>query len=416
MKTQGAYAAAPGMSTRYVCQICHNEIAHLDAECQYCKSRSHIAEGASPRILTAVFGVMVAIFAATALFTGSFKEEGHDRGRMHFDSANALMAEGHYEEAIEEYRDAMLYSRTEPAYQLGLAQALFATEQYPETENHLVDLLGGNPTSGIVNRRLAQLAREHGRLDEAASYFRTAVYGEWEDDEGATAAEIRHAVHLELADLLEQAGRTRELAAELKELVANDPASRDLRHRLAAVLLDSAAYDEALEHYAVLLESDEADRGAMLGRAEAEFQRGNYLSARTYYTLANSRASDEATSERIALCDLVIALDPTRRGIVLAERVRRSRSLVERVREFALDCVRPPAEFVGPAAPLPADLDAAVSRADEVIQVRRPALREDAVEDGIALAEEIWSLSQPFCLEGVVDDDPLGLVMAKLAR
>ena len=80
------------MATRYICKICRNEIAHPGAECPYCRGRSVIAEGASPRILAIVFGVMVAIFVLTGLYTRSFKLEGEDRGRLYFEAAQEEMA------------------------------------------------------------------------------------------------------------------------------------------------------------------------------------------------------------------------------------------------------------------------------------------------------------------------------------
>ena len=383
------------MKKRFTCQICQHEIVHPGEECPYCKSRSVIAEGASPRILVIVFAVMIGFFALTTMLAGAFERERRDRGRQHFESANSLMKEQNFHQAIEHYRDALLYSRTETSYQLGLANALFAAREFPETEHRLVQLRGVDPTSGIVNHRLAQLAHRNGHIDEAVAYYRTAVYGRWDDSTEATGDGIRVSVRLELVDLLEEAGRDRELAVALQELTDIDPGNREYRHRYAAKLLDIEAP----------------------GRAEAEFRLRNFLTARTHYNRAQALGSDPATSERIALCNRVIELDPTRRGISVAERYRRSRVLVDRTRSVVIGCQNPWGDgFVGPLPPLPPDLRSVLDTADAVLRQTRDRPSDEKVEANILLAEEVWAKSRPLCEGSGPTDEALGLVLAKLAR
>ena len=405
------------MQQRFTCQICQHEIVHPGEECPYCKSRSVIAEGASPRILVIVFAVMIGFFALTTMLAGAFERERRDRGRQHFESANSLMKEQNFDQAIEHYRDALLYSRTETSYQLGLANALFAAKEFPETEHRLVELRGVDPTSGIVNHRLAQLAHRNGHIDEAVAYYRTAVYGRWDDSTEAAGDGIRVSVRLELVDLLEEAGRDRELAVALQELTEIDPNNREYRHRYAAKLLDIEAPEEASENYSLLLESDPRDRVALLGRAEAEFRLRNFLTARTHYNRAQALGSDPATSERIALCNRVIELDPTRRGISVAERYRRSRVLVDRTRNVVMGCQNPWGDgFVGPLPPLPPDLHSVLDTADAVLRQTRDRPSDEKVEANILLAEEVWAKSRPLCEGSGPTDEALGLVLAKLAQ
>ena len=405
------------MQQRFTCQICQNEIVRPGEECPYCKSRSVIAEGASPRILVGVFAVMIGFFALTTMLAGAFERERRDRGRQHFASANSLMQAQNFDEAIEHYRDALLYSRTETSYQLGLANALFAAKEFPETEHRLVELRGVDPTAGIVNYRLAQLAHRKGQIDEAVAYYRTAVYGHWDDSTEATGNGIRVSVRLELIDLLEETGRDRELAVALQELTEIDPANREYRHRYAAKLLDIEAPEEASENYSLLLDSDPRDRTALLGRAEAEFRLRNYLTARTHYNRAQVLEVDPATSERIDLCNRVIELDPTRRGISVAERYRRSRVLVDRTRSVVMGCQNPWGDgFVGPLPPLPADLHSVLDAAEAVLRQTRNPPSDDQVEANILLAEEVWAESRPLCEGSGPNDEALGLLLAKLAR
>ena len=405
------------MPQRFTCQICQHEIVRPGEECPYCKSRSQIAEGASPRILAIVFAVMIGCFALTTMLAGAFERERRDRGREHFESANSLTEEKNFDEEIEHYRDALLYSPAETSYQLGLANALFAAKYFPETEHRLVELRGIDPTSGIVNHRLAQLAHRNGNIDEAVAYYRTAVYGHWDDATEATGDGVRVSVRLELIDLLEQAGRDQELALALQELTEIDPDNREFRHRYAGKLLDIEAPEKASENYSMLLDSDPNDRVALLGRAEAEFRLGNYLTARTHYNLAQTLSTDPATSARVDLCNRVIELDPTRRGISVAERYRRSRVLVARTRTVVIACQNPWGDgFAGPLPPLPPDLRSALDDADALLRAAQRRPSDEEVEANILLAELLWGESRPLCEGTGPTDEVLGLLLAKLAR
>ena len=401
------------MSKRYVCMICHNEIPHRGAECPYCKSRSVIAEGASLRILVTVFGVMVCIFALTGLFSRSFKIEGRDRGRTHFVAAEEQMSRGMYERAINQYRDALLYSRYEPTYRLGLARALYAAQRYSESETYLLELRGGDPTSGIINLLLARLAAREGRIDESVSYFRTAIHGQWNVDPD----EYRLQVRLELVDLLEKHDRQRLLTAELLELVEIDPGDRSVRHRLASLLLASQVLDRASVLFASLIATDPDDRAAILGRAEAEFRLRHYFTARTLYERALLLAEDVHTAESADLCNQILELDPTVRGIDLRERFRRSRLLVERAKSAFEACRNPlGAQFMGPLGPLEPEQADVLERADDALGARRPRPTVAGVESNVQLASRLWAQAKPLCGTGEPPDQPLKHVMEDLSR
>ena len=401
------------MAKRYTCLVCRNEIAHPSAECPYCKARSVIAEGASPRILGMVFGVMCGVFVVTGFYAKSFKEERSTRGQHHFAAAEGLLSEGEHADAIKEYRNALSYSKEEPHYRLGLARALFEDERYKETENHLVDLRGQDPTSGILNYLLAQLAAREGRVDEAVSYYRTAIHGRWEGQTEDRRLELR----LELVELLEASGQEQQLTAELIALAEIMPEDQEVQHRLGSLMLQTGLYDRASSLFRNLLAENPQDHEALLGRGAAEFQLGNYLTARTHYNRARLLHDDTSTNERIALCNRIIELDPTRRGISLRERFRRSRVLIQRARAAALTCQNPTGDaFVGPLVALPVDLATALENADKALAERTRRATDEAVEANTLIAEELWNQAAPLCKASSPPDPPLMHVMAKLSR
>ena len=398
---------------RYVCMICRNEIPHRGAECPYCKSRSMIAEGASPRVLTIVFCVMAAVFVITGLYTRTFRLEGQARSLVHFEAAEMDLAGGRHEAAIGHYRDSLLYSRNDPRYRLGLARALHSAERFSESETYLVELRGEDPTSGIVNLLLARLAARSGRIDEAVSHYRTAIAGHWEAETNGTRLQIR----FELVDLLEESDRRQLLTAELLELAETAPDDRSVGHRLARLLMDAEVYDRASALFRSLVASDGSDRAAMLGLAESEFQLGNYRAARSHFAAALLRGEDEETRSRLALCNQIHRLDPARPGIGADQRSRRSRALVRRALGMVRTCLNPLGEsLVGPQRSVPPDLAPTVERAEAALGEPRRTSSETEVEASIVLAEEIWSLGAPLCRDAGHSDAPLAHVMRMLAR
>lgn len=402
------------MPSRFVCLICHNEIAHPGAECPYCKSRSFLAEGATPRILIAVFSVMLLLFVVTGFYTRSFNRESRERGRHHYESAQALMLLSDYEQAVEQYRDALLYSRDNTDYRLGLALTLFESAHYAEAHNHLLALRPTDPTSGIINKMLGRLAADDGRVDEAVTYYRTAIYGRWRDNAEQQRLESR----LELVDLLDRNERSRQLTAELLELLDVVPDNAAIKRRLAGLLLKAQVADRASSLFRELLQNDPNDREALVGRAESEFLLGNYLTARTHFNRAQAVRKEESTAQRIALCSEIAALDPTRRGISARERFRRSRVLIGRVMEFIDHCRSPLGEaFVGPLPEVSTELAGLLRRSLDLLNARtRQSANDENVEANILLTEEVWDAREGVCSGIEHDDEPLRLVLAKLSR
>ena len=398
------------MQNRVTCLICRNEIATPGGECPHCRGRAVIAEGASPRILAMVFGVMVAVFVFTALYAKSFKQVRQDRGRLHFEAAEGEMAAENFEGAASHYRDALLHSRDDPTYRLGLSRALFAAGRYSETENHLTTVRVGDPTSGIVNLLLARLAANAGRVDEAVSYYRTAVYGRWDDPADGDRIEIR----LELADFLEAAGRDSLLTAELIDLAKIRPADLDIRTRLARQHLKSGQYEQATSMFQSVINFQPGNREALLGRGDAEFGLYNFLTARTQYNKALMYDSDEETVRKADLCNRILELDPLRVGISAAERMRRSRALVGRALAAASNCRYAATEdFAGPPGPWPEDLQERIDPAETIVQGKPARASDAAVESNIEVAADLWDLAVSLCADDAPADEPLSYVIAK---
>ncbi len=401
------------MPNRFTCLICRNEIAEPGAECPYCRGRLMIAEGASPRILAAVFCIMAAVFVVTGLYAGAFKQERRERGQLHFEAAEREMAGDRYEEAAKQYRDALLYSRDDPVYRLGLSRALFAAGRYSETENHLATVRIDDPTSGIVNLLLARLAVKKQQVNEAVSYYRTAIHGRWDDRPDDGRIDIR----LEFSDFLESVGRGDLLTAELMDLAKIVPDDLDIRTRLAEQHLEDGLYEQASSMFRSVIDAEPQNRDALVGRGDAEFQLRNFLTARTHYNRAQMYGSDELTAERIEMCNEILELDPNRVKIGLSERSRRSQEVIQRALAVAASCRYPAGKhFVGPPGPWPDQEQTLMDRAESALRTSGDPASDEKIEANLLLARELWDLAVALCEPANPPDEPLSHVIAKVGR
>ena len=113
---------------------------------------------------------------------------------------------------------------------------------------------------------------------------------------------------------------------------------------------------------------------------------------------------DEAIRKRLDLCNQVLALDPTRRGLDPEERYRRSRKLLDMSLDEANRC----------AANAPDLLDQARKTAKRVVPASR---QSEAAEMNLDLAEQIWQARKKNCPQTAAGpEDPLDLVLTKVAQ
>jgi tetratricopeptide (TPR) repeat protein len=365
-------------------------------------------------MLVAIFVIMILLFILTGFFNSAFRAEQRDRAGEHARLARTLADYGYHRQAIEHYREALTYSRDNVDYQLGLALALNDMERYSEAENRLLDLREGHPTLAVVNRLLARIAARNGRVDEAVSYYRTAIFGEWpRDPEGN-----RLTTRFELVELLRSHGENMRAVGELLDLRKEAPERPDVQETIGRLLLEAGAPDNAAQVFEELLKRNGKDREALVGYAQAEFDLGNYVTAQTHFARALAVDSDDPeVQSRLALCEEINLLDPTRRGISAANRHRRSLEIVARSMNLLDNCLNPLGDkLVGPPAPAPKELQPLLARAREIQRQRRQPASDENIEASISLAERLWQGAEDRCPGAGNQDRALRLVIETLSR
>ena len=400
------------METRYTCLICYRELPHPDEGCPHCKSRASSAVGASPRALVALFVVMATLLVMTGYLAASFHDYESYRGERHAERARVLADAGDHDRSIDEYREALTYARDNLDYRLDLTVALYEAGRLEEAETYLRELLATDPTSAVPNLYLAQISAERDEVDEAVTYYRSAIYGRWPSN----PVQRRIQTRFTLVQLLERSGERMQAVAELLELRDEVPDNPEVAARVAWSLLLAGAPGRALEVFEGLVERDTNDAVAHSGMAEAEFALDHFLTARTHFRRALSL--DRRLThlrERLALCDEIILLDPTVRGLGRVSRHDRSLEMLERTLVVLDRCIQAPGDGVGPI-----QLSAAIATARDtgrqwIDGVGTRARDDDATEENLIITEGLWRAAEARCSDAAAADPVLSRVIGKLS-
>ena len=349
-------------------------------------------------------GVSIAVVFAVDTFLARM-EEGESRAeaaRLYQDAQN-LLAQSHPEQAAERLKDALAINRTNREYQLALGQAELAGKQFEAAEATINNLLLADSTDGPANLTMGRILVKEGKLREATSYYHRAIYGEWKNDPAGNQLKAR----FELVDLLAQQNAKEELLAELLAVQEEAPDDVPTRMRIGRLFLDAGSPARAADVFRDVLKQDPRNADALTGRGQAEFALGDYRAAIVQFSNAlHNNPSDKAAQKGLVLSNAVLELDPTRRGLGSAERFRESRRLLQMtLDESACFGNNPPAAS--------AEL---LDQAHKAVEARvRPDQQDDAAESDLDLAEKLWQTRRTAC-PAPPADDPLALIMGKLAR
>ncbi len=308
-----------------------------------------------------------------------------------------LLAQHRPTDADDRFAAAVSIDRTNTNYALALAEAKLEQGDVAEAEATLHNLLERAENDGAVNLVMARTLRRSGRAQEAKAYYHRAIFGRW----GADSLTRRRDVRFELIDLLAKSGSPPELLAELLPFEDTSPDSVALRARLAKLFIAAGSPARAVTAFRDVLRRDPRNADAYVGAGDAELALGNLRAARADFSEAlRLRPADTSFAARLALVDSVFALDPTARGIGAAQRLARSRGLLERTLSAVTRCGEPKAPFTDAARRL---------LGSSVIDGRREALVDSMVE----VATSLWSSRPSSC---GTTDWALRLLHARIAQ
>jgi tetratricopeptide (TPR) repeat protein len=363
------------------------------------------AEPSFLRTIGLVLLAIVALFAVDMFLAGLERVETRAEATRLFQQGRVLMQRGDNTEAIKRIKDAIAIERGNRDYRRTLAQAQLASGNTADAETTLSELLQSDSSDSLASLIMGRVLVKEGRFAEAITYYRRAIYGHWNEDEAGNRLRVR----FELIDLLAQRNSKEELLAEL--LPAQEEAPRDLKTqtRLGRLFLLAGSPSRAGDTFRGILHAAPANADAHAGLGEAEFAQGNYRAAdRDFRTALRLAPDDQATRQRLDLCNELLMMDPTYRGLGPAERYHRSLKLVELTLDETGQCVG--------RNPSP-ELQGLLDKAGKALKTHVNAAHESEVsESNLDLAEQLWQARRKECKSPPATDSPLALVLARLAQ
>ena len=272
-----------------------------------------------PVLLALLFGLAVLAFLAVGALSRIFHAQ-QDALAIRWSTRGAAdLKLQHFESAATEFRTALLYSRGNFSYELGLAQALIGQKRTSEADAYLINLWGRRPENGLVNLELARTAAGRGDTEQALRYYHNAIYAPWPGDQEAQERNAR----LELINYLLGINARTQAQSEMISLAANLEDDPTQQTNLGALFMRAKDYEHGLAAYRRALSIAPHDPAALAGAGLAAYELGRYPMAQRYLQHAVEDApGDTASAALLRITELVLQMDPFRRQIRVAQRDR----------------------------------------------------------------------------------------------
>lgn len=323
------------------------------------------------------------------------RRESATHAASSYERGSALLRSHDADAALDQFRIAVGLDRTNVDYSLALAAAMLQAGHASDAESTLKVLLTRTENEGAVNLTMAHVMVREGRVPEAKAYFHRAIFGRW----GADSAARRTQARFELIQLLSERGAPSELLAELLPFEDVSPDSIALRRKLGRLFLLGGSPARAANMFRSVLRSDPGDGDAYAGMGEAALALGNFRTAKADFSEAAARRPDDTRiSDRMALVDTILALDPGVNDLTPDERFERGRRLLARTLDALASCGEP---------------SSAASARDLLDRVPVPTARRAAGDAMVAAAIERWNSRSRRC-DAAISDEALRAVLAHL--
>jgi tetratricopeptide (TPR) repeat protein len=277
-------------------------------------------------VLVISFVLLIVLFAVTAVVSRLYHDKVQSLANDWFSKGEAAFRSGNVTAALTDYRNALVYSPNNSAFQLHLAQALAAAGHLDEAESYFMNLLAESPGNGEINLELARIAVRKKQSVDPMRYYQSAIYGVWDTD----PLTMRWNVRRELCEYLLGAGDLSHAQPEIIALAQEVPAGDLERQKLAgAFLLRGELWDRALAEFTSVLKFDPRDEEALAGAGQAAFDLGHYSDALGYFDrLSLEKKTSPHLAGMIEQARAIVFADPWGGGLSPAEGARRvSRAL-----------------------------------------------------------------------------------------
>lgn len=305
--------------------------------CAQCLAENKRGSYRTETILVSCAIGLAILFIITGFAAQKYHAKERALGKEWFEKGQKDLETRQPENAITDFRTALVYSPTDGAYELNLAKALLAAHHEDEASARLTRLWEHEPENGEVNLELGRLAIRNRNIEQALRYFHNSIYGDWGQQD---AAEERRKARLELYRFLVTCGAIAQAQAELMALAAELPPQASLHVQAGQIFLNGRQYNEAQKQFGQALEIDKSDKDAMAGLGETDFDVGDYRNAEHFLERALRKDPHQPNLERMLdVVRQVLSIDPGEPGLPNAERMRRIVQVFRQAKDRLENCV-----------------------------------------------------------------------------
>lgn len=356
----------------------------------------------SRRLLPGVVAAALALLVLIGFLNYYYRSARGARAEQSYKAGNQLLQQGESEEAVEQFRNALSISPGTERYRLALGLTLVQMGRTREAAVYLGEVLQRDPDNGPANVGLARIAVAEGNKIAAATYYHRAINGSWPKGQEQDRLQAR----FDLAQYLAKAGEKTEAVGELLAALGQtrDAASKE---RIGRLLLDYGAPREAGDLYRDLIRTNSSDAQAYAGLGAAQLAQDDFAAARASFQNAlRLDPSNQYVQQQLEISNRVLTLDPEVRGIRTPERYRRSTELLGAALMMTQNC----------AAAIEENPELASQAQKAITEHPRPRALDDAVEDDLTMATQLWKLRQHSCPAQPASDEAAARLLTRLAR
>lgn len=166
----------------------------------------------------------------------------------HLSAGFLLERQGHFEDAAQEYRQALTLDSSSTDAMTGLANAYMRGHQFPQAEDMLRKLAAAHPGDGAIHNQLGRVLSVEGKKDDAIAELET----------GLKIAPGDGAAQRDLANLYTDSGKYDKAEGAYRSLLQKTPGDSELHDTLGKTLLKEHKFPEAQQEFmaAVRLKPD----------------------------------------------------------------------------------------------------------------------------------------------------------------
>jgi len=244
--------------------------------------------------------ILLLVFVVTGFAARTYHAEEGKLSVRWYSRGEAAIAAGRPEEAIQDFRTALAYSRENgengggnTEYDLSLARALKAAGHISAAREYLLGLGDRGPYNAELFLELARLAVAQNDIQNAIQYYDTSIYSVWPKD----PIENRRLVRIELANFLMDHGQQSDAQAVLLAMATELPPDAAKHAQAGDLLLRAGENDQALKQFKIALELDRRAPGAFRGAGLAEFNLGEFENAVSDLERAERQAPLDAQAQ-----------------------------------------------------------------------------------------------------------------------